>query len=362
MMTPAIPIKRIIPVALLSSVIIGVLVFAPMVTNSREPLPHFFREILLVILLILVLWTINIALVFISEQYSHGKMPAYARYLISFAVCIALTLLFKPGPRPVRIISRPPATVQPGFPRPVASIGKGQVMMPYLAIIAALNAIILLILDLTLLRTKKSGVDLENAELKIKNIEATNHRLKQQIHPHFLFNSLNTLKTLIKKEPDDAEDYLVNLSDFLRASLLSDTLNVVTLQEEMQLALNYLAMQKIRFADALEYSIHIPGPIHHTALVPVFSILPLLENALKHNILTKEFPLQIRITYREGRIYVVNNLQPRPTTAAGTGFGIQNLAERYKILSGDDIIIDKSGQTFSIAIKILDNANSHHRG
>jgi LytS/YehU family sensor histidine kinase len=244
--------------------------------------------------------------------------------------------------------------------RPIA-VGRGQGFSPNLLLALALNSIILLIQDLALFRDKKSSIELENAELKIKNMEAANHRLKQQIHPHFLFNSLNTLKTLIKNEPEKAEDYLVNLSEFLRASL-SNTMNIVALCDEIELAVNYLEMQAIRFGDALHYTINIPEEIQQTGFVPALSIQPLLENAIKHNILTKVLPLYITVTYHEDWLTVANTLQPKTTTDSGAGLGLHNLSERYKILSDNDIVIVKSHEQFSVSIKILDNASSHHRG
>lgn len=363
-MTSPISAKKLVITAFLSSFIIGMLAFASITIASPVPFTGFPRGMLVLGPLILVIWAINIALVYLTEKYIPGNITVYARYVVSYLACFALVFAIQPLPKPLRSmphkIHNAPAAVPVHHAR--LAMGKGQGVSPNLLLAFALNSIILLIQDLTLLRDKKSGIELENAELKIKNMEATNHQLKQQIRPHFLFNSLNTLKTLIRKEPDKAEDYLVNLSDFLRASLLSNSLNISLLHDELKLAVNYLEMQTIRFDNALQYTIHIPEQIQQTGFVPVFSILPLLENAIKHNILTKELPLQLDLSYSDGRIFVVNNLQPRSTAETGTGFGLKNLSERYKILSDEDIILTRTDQQFSVAIKILDNANSHHRG
>jgi LytS/YehU family sensor histidine kinase len=241
-------------------------------------------------------------------------------------------------------------------------IARGQGFSPQLLMAFALNSIVLLILDLTLMRDKKSRIELENAELKIKNMEATNLQLKQQIHPHFLFNSLNTLKTLIKKQPDKAQHYVINLSDFLRASLYSNTLNVVAVHEEIRTAINYLEMQAIRFDGAVQYVIEIPDHVQQTGFVPTFSILPLLENTFKHNTLTHEFPLNITIAYQDGWISVSNNIRPKLTPETSTGIGLHNLSERYRILSGDVVGITKTSEKFSVTIKVLEHGNSHYRG
>jgi LytS/YehU family sensor histidine kinase len=225
-----------------------------------------------------------------------------------------------------------------------------------------LNGIVLIIQDLIILREKKASIELENASLKIKNVEATNQQLKQQIHPHFLFNSLNTLKTLIRKNQDQAEDYLIKLSDFLRASLLSGTPNVVKLSEELKLCHDFLEMQKMRFGKALEYTIDIPAEIQLTVFVPGFSLLSLVENAVKHNQLTNELPLRIMVEYKQGRIITTNNLQLKTTSEPSMKLGLENLAERYKIISGDEVLINNNGNIFSVSINTVDNENSNNRG
>ena len=194
--------------------------------------------------------------------------------------------------------------------------------------------------------------------IKIKNSEAYYQQLKQQIHPHFLFNSLNILKALIKKNPGIAEAYLVKLSDFIRASISSSNLNTVKLTDEIKLSLDYLEMQKLRFGNSLEYEINIPEKIKITGSVPVFSIQLLLENAIKHNSLTNEQPLKINVTYHEGTIEVSNNIQYRQSSETTIGLGLANLTERYKILSGNDIIINKNEKTFCVKIKVLHYENS----
>jgi len=213
--------------------------------------------------------------------------------------------------------------------------------------------------DLLLLREKKAMIESENAQLKIKNIEATYNQLKQQIHPHFLFNSLNTLKTLIRKEPKDAEIYLKKLSDFLRASITLNNENIVKLSDELKFCLDYLELQKGRFGEALKYSIDIPDEVK-SGFVPVFSVQHLLENAIKHNALTIDNPLLIEVRYESNRIIVSNNIQAKTLTEESTGRGLANLAERYKILSDDKIIFQSDDRHFSVSLKILNREDSNH--
>lgn len=225
-----------------------------------------------------------------------------------------------------------------------------------------LNTIITVIEGSVLQKNKRMMVELENAKLKTQNTEAFYNQLKQQIHPHFLFNSLNILKSLIKREPDIAEDYLIKLSDFLRASIASANENMVTLKEELELCTDYMEMQKIRFKKALQYSFKIPVDIQESGIVPIFSIQLLLENAIKHNSMTNEKPLKISIAYNSGYISVSNNCQLKLTSEASTGVGLKNLSERYKILLGEDITVTETKEEFSVWIKVLTDENSYNRG
>jgi LytS/YehU family sensor histidine kinase len=216
-----------------------------------------------------------------------------------------------------------------------------------------LNSIVLVIEESILLKNKKTMVELENAQLRIKNTEASYLQLKQQIHPHFLFNSLNILKTLIKKNPDTAVDYIIKLSDFLRVAISSNNSNTVKLENELKLCLNYLEMQKIRFGKALEFSFDIPEEVKSQGFLPVFAIQLLLENAIKHNSLTDHSPLKINVFHQDGWITVSNNLQAKSFSEISTGLGLTNLSERYKILSDSNINIQANDKIFSVSIKIL---------
>lgn len=216
------------------------------------------------------------------------------------------------------------------------------------------NTLIVTFQNYIVLQEAKVNSDMENSQLKAANAEAANLLLRQQIHPHFLFNALNILKSLYKIDPKAAEEYLVRLSDFLRAAVSSNNIKVVRLKDELKLCQDYLSMQKIRFGDALICSISIEKATLESGFVPSFSIQPLLENAIKHNELTEEFPLHIMIKQDGDRIRVSNNLKLKHTSEASTGSGLANLSERYRILSNDELLIETDDTAFSVSIKVLD--------
>ncbi|MDP4275741.1 MAG: histidine kinase [Bacteroidota bacterium] len=228
-------------------------------------------------------------------------------------------------------------------------------------LIMLINALFIILQNYIILQNDKANTDLEISRLKTVNAEAANQLLRQQIHPHFLFNALNTLKSLYKREPQTAEEYLVHLSDFLRASISTNNIKVIRLKDELKLCLDYLNMQKIRFGNALVYSIEISREKQENGFVPSFSIQPLLENAIKHNELTGESPLNITVKQEKEWIKVTNNLNRKTSTENSTGSGLANLSERYRLLSDNDLIIEENEKTFSVSIKILEDEHHNHR-
>lgn len=222
------------------------------------------------------------------------------------------------------------------------------------------NIFVLIIHNYIILIHARNDAELENARLKFANTEAINQLLRQQIHPHFLFNALNTLKSLIRRHPDKAEEYLIHLSDFLRASISKGHKNIISLKDEIKLSTDYLEMQKMRAGEALKFSIDIDQQALNNRWLPAFSLQPLLENAIKHNVLTNEDPLYLDVVQEGDYLKVMNNLQVKHQTEASTGSGLMNLSERYKMLTGEDILIEDDGNTFTVKIKILQHAGGDH--
>src|SRR5699024_2149692 len=141
---------------------------------------------------------------------------------------------------------------------------------------------------------------------------------------------------------------------FLRSGLSATNMNTVKLSEELDLSSAYLEMQKIRFQSSMAYDFHIPEKVRQVGYVPPFSIQLLLENAIKHNVMSQEKPLYIQVSCEDGWINVRNNRHKKEMTKPSNGIGLDNLAKRYQILTGDDVIIKPTEDTFSVSIKILD--------
>jgi len=381
-METKIPVKKLFRIARHTSTAIGLLTVAPvylMTFSIAEVLaPETMSSILklspfpplmilligtvFITLLIFTFWSINILLTYTLDKYSI-TISTKTKYFISYALCILAFVLIRIVFQILgseiyhQILTQKLSYINLFRAHAIEVI---RFIMISLFSVSS-NTIILIIQDLMLLREKKAIIESENAQLKIKNIEATYSQLKQQIHPHFLFNSLNTLKTLIRKQPKDAEVYLIKLSDFLRASITLNNENLAKLSDELKFCFDYLELQKGRFGEALKYSVEIPEEVK-SGYVPVFSVQHLLENAIKHNVLTIENPLLIEVKYDNNRIIVTNNVQVKNIPEETTGRGLANLAERYKILSDEEIIFKSDDNHFSVSLKILNHEDSNHRG
>lgn len=340
--------KKLLKTSIYTSPLIAVLCVAPVIMMVK-PLPFATFQVGIVVLTVVVLciWLINLGLYNLIEKYGSGRWSNQFRYLLSYLLVFGFIFFFK------HILSSHGPSLLSSQTRP--DLPNISYIDPAWAIVFSINTIILIIQNLIIIREKKSMIELENSRLKLRNAEAINQKLKQQIHPHFLFNSLNILKTLTKKEPKTATDYVVRLSGFLRSALSSANVNTVKLSEELELCIDYLKMQKIRFRSTLEYHVNVSEEVRESGFVPLFSIQLLLENAIKHNTMSRELPLHIQIRHADGWIQVSNNRQKRSISELSTGMGLDNLAERYQILSGDEIVIDPTEDQFSVSIKILDH-------
>jgi len=366
-------IKKLFRVALYSSTLIGLITMGPIYAIVVSSGIITFSNILLLKLIVPVVigitffvflfWTINIILGYIIHKYSFSFRVRLWSYVIGFLILVLLRYIVLNLHISHEILNWKIHEFGTNI-KNVGLISQGTHSFPYLIIALmtfSINTVVFIFYGIINMAEEKRLIEFENNQLKIKNIEASNQLLKQQLHPHFIFNSLSTLKTLIKKQPDNAENYVMRLADFLRASISMENINTFKLTEELKLCKDFLEMQKMRFGEALQYEENIPEE-NKSGYIPVFSIQLLLENAIKHNALTNESPLCIKITYNDNRIIVSNNVKSKYSSDATTGLGLANLSERYKLLSGDDIIINSSEIEFSVSIKILENEIINHRG
>jgi len=190
----------------------------------------------------------------------------------------------------------------------------------------------------------------KSVRLERDNIEARYEALRTQVNPHFLFNSLNSLATMAG---DNAEltGYVQNLSDLLRYSLRAGEKELVLLRDETEIISKYASLQQKRFPDNLKINIDIPERLYHYALPPLV-LQMLLENCIRHNVISTSQPLHINISANETSLTVTNNLQKKPDSE-GTGTGLANIKGRYRLLTAHQIEIKEDGSFFSVTIPLL---------
>lgn len=169
--------------------------------------------------------------------------------------------------------------------------------------------------------------------LKQEHLQSRFSNLKAQLDPHFMFNSLNVLSSLIRRDPAKAEQFVEDFAQVYRYLLEVKNEMVVPLRDELQFVERYLKLQKIRFETALEVKTHI-NPEHLNHYLPPLSLQEMIANALKHNVISAERPLKIELLSNGDSLKVRNNLQHLGEKAKSTGIGLQNLRERYHYLGG----------------------------
>lgn len=215
----------------------------------------------------------------------------------------------------------------------------------------SVNFIIFLLLDLIYSREEKLRLVMENTQLQYQNIESKYKLLKAQINPHFLFNALNISKSLIKTKPKDAEKYIIGLSEFLRNSL-NDQQKSVALKKELLHCQQYIELQKVRFENAIEYDINIEE-VHLKKHLPFFTLITLIENAIKHNAFSIEDPLKISGRVKDDYLCIKNEIRAKKGVISNHS-GLSNLNERSQMLSGQEIQVENDGQTFTVKVKLIE--------
>ena len=193
----------------------------------------------------------------------------------------------------------------------------------------------------------------EAEALKRINTQARLQAITSQVNPHFLFNNLNVLSSLVLQKKEDANTFIEAFSAVYRYILNNRDTEIVKLETELEFIEPYLYLLKTRFGDALQVRLTIDDTYKKYYLVPV-ALQLLIENATKHNVASVKQPLYIRLYINENEQLVIeNNYQEKKEKPASTNIGLENINQRYKLLSGKEILVDKTETTFSAAIPLF---------
>ena len=198
----------------------------------------------------------------------------------------------------------------------------------------------------------------ENDRTKSERLEKERMRaeldaLKSQIDPHFIFNSLNTLSHFIEQDPAKAKLFNDFLADVYRYILSNKDRDLVLLREELAFLDGYVRMLQLRFGASLRLITEIPSARLDQVLLPPISLQILVENAIKHNEFSDQFPLNIFIRLGEETIEVKHSARLRRTRKPSSGLGLRNLSERYKVVTDRNIAIDRTGGQFTVSLPVV---------
>lgn len=199
---------------------------------------------------------------------------------------------------------------------------------------------------------QKQNIQVENEKLKNENLQSRYDVLVTQINPHFFFNSLNSLASLVREnDNEDALVYIDRLSDTFRYIIQTGKSNMTTLKEELVFADAYKYVFEVRYAGKLFVDVNVDESLQEKTL-PSLSLQPLIENAVKHNTITRANPLRISITADRDFLTVSNRIAPKIDAEEGTGIGLKNLSSRYMLLVGKDIVVGNDGETFTVKLPL----------
>ena len=199
---------------------------------------------------------------------------------------------------------------------------------------------------------QRQAVVVENERLKNENLTTRYNMLVGQINPHFFFNSLNSLAMLVREKHDQkALTYIDQLSYTFRYIIQNGQSMLMTLDEELKFLEAYSYLFKIRYADKLFFDIDVDEKYLGWKL-PAFSLQPLIDNAVKHNSITRTKPFHISVRTEEGLLVVSNPKVPKLEPEPSTGIGLENLRNRWNLITGSDIEIADDGATFSVRMPL----------
>lgn len=215
-----------------------------------------------------------------------------------------------------------------------------------------INLIFYMFLNMLQQNYENQHVKMELEQIKNDNLGAQYELLKQQVNPHFLFNSLNTLKAMVESGDEEAVDFIIKLSNFYRYTLESRKLDLIHVHEEMEILNAYLFLQKARFDDGLVFTNELSTKGLNT-LIPPFTLQLLVENCIKHNVVSLQKPLSIRIYEEDNCIVVENRVQLKTGEVNSLGVGLKNINLRYLHLLDKQVDIVNDQHIFKVKLPVI---------
>lgn len=223
-------------------------------------------------------------------------------------------------------------------------------------IISAIGNLLVNIVHESIYTFEQWDVALREADqLQQANLRSQLDGLKGQISPHFLFNALNSLSSLIEEDPDQAQKFIDEMSSVYRYLLRANETELATLDQELRFTRSYFHLLRTRHGEHLQLE-EVIGEHYHSYQLPPLTLQLLLENAVKHNIILPEQPLHIRIETRDdGRLVVQNNLQRKAIHAVSNQVGLSNIINKYRLLGVGDVDVMDEAPYFTVTLPLINS-------
>lgn len=324
-----------------SSLAIGLLSSVPKITELHLRLGEAVVNSLVTFLFAIFVWYLNIYMLPKTYKKNDSRGLSSLRLLwnllLGFGVMLALSYLQQ-------------------FLLPYLDFGPAMLMFEVRGVF--INLIFYMFLHLLYQSHHNQQVGVAFERSKSHNLDAQYELLKQQINPHFLFNSLNTLKSMVETQDEHTVEFILKLSDFYRFTLESRKLNVIKVKEELEIVNAYMFLLKSRFEDGIDLTINVDEN-HLNSYIPPFTLQLLLENCVKHNIVSLDQPLKIQIYSKDDFLVIENPIQIKSTAEVSTGIGLENINQRYLHLMEKNVDISASNTTFTIKLPIIHEHSNH---
>jgi two-component system, LytTR family, sensor kinase len=323
--------KKLYTSALITSPILALYGSSPLYMFDKIDVHAFIALLLVFTANIFVIWVIHIW--YVNKYPNASQLKQFIiTYLISLATRSIMYL------------------TDVVFDLPQPALTQKNLLYPVF-ISLAMNAVIMVVVNSIVTAYKKASADKQIDELKLQNIEAQKQLLNQQLQPHFLFNSLSTLKSLVSEDTFLAENYTLKLADFLRYSLQHNKTELIDLASEVKFTQDFIDLQKMRYDSSIDYNIDIPKEYNYFK-IPILALQILVENIFKHNYFTEKNKLIFSITCI-GDSIIVSNLKTaiKPTEHSKTG--LMNLNKRYELICNQSIRIDENDREFKVTLPLI---------
>lgn len=235
--------------------------------------------------------------------------------------------------------------------------GFAEIKWDVILIVALLNVICVLfvthVYETVFMVKEQQNEQVKNSELQRAKAEAELAALKNQIDPHFMFNSLNTLTHLIKVDSEKALEFTENLAEVYRYILSQKDQTLVLLDDELDFTHKYTDLLHLRFGNALIIKKCFNGTVGKNFLIPPTSVFVAFENAVKHNEISEKNPMYIDVDVREGQLIISNTIRVRRTKAHSSRIGLKNLDERFKLMTGKGITTGHEKERFVVQLPLI---------